>query len=84
MYCQDQKYALNQAEVGITSSQGSSLNNHRFTMKSHNHKVITYDAIVEPFLQTVSDSRVALRQLCKTIVTLLKEKCDGKGMEGFG
>ena len=84
LYVHDQKYALNQAEFGITSSQGSSLNNHRFTMKFHDHKAITYDAMVEPFLQTVVESRVAMRQLCKTIVTLLQEQCDGKGMEGFG
>ena len=55
LYCQDLKYALNQAEVGITSSQGSSLNNHGFTMKCHDHKAITYDAMVEPFLQISSE-----------------------------
>ena len=83
LYCQDHKYELNQDEVGITSSQGYSLNNHGFKMKFHDHKSITYDAMVEPFLHTVAESRVAVRQLCKTIVTLLQEQCDGKGMEGF-
>ena len=61
LYFQDLMYALNQAEVGITSSQGSSLNNHGFTMKFHDQKDITYDAMVEPFLQTVAESRVAVR-----------------------
>ena len=50
-------------------------------MKFHDHKAITYDAMVEPFLHTVEESRVAMRQLCKTIVTLIQEQCDGKGME---
>ena len=50
-------------------------------MKFHDHKAITYDAMVEPFLQIVSESRVIVRHLCKTIVTLLQEQCDGKGME---
>ena len=54
LYFQDLKYALNQDEVGITSSQGSILSNHGFTMKFHDHKAITYDAMVEPFLQTVA------------------------------
>ena len=53
-------------------------------MKFHDHKAITYDVMVEPFLQIVVESRVAVRQLCKTIVTLIQEQCDGKGMEGFG
>ena len=60
LYFQDQKYVLNEVEVGITSSQGSSLNNHGFTMKCHDHKYITYDAMVEPFLHTVEESRVAV------------------------
>ena len=46
LYCQDLKYALNQDEVGITSSQGSSLNNYGFTMKFYDHKAITYDTMV--------------------------------------
>ena len=53
-------------------------------MKCHDHKAITYYAMVEPFLHTTTESRVVVRLLCKTIVTLLQEQCDGKGMEGFG
>ena len=53
-------------------------------MKFHDHKAITYDAMVEPFLHTIEELRVAVRQLCKTIVTLIQEQCDGKGMEWFG
>lgn len=83
LYCQDLKYALNQAECGITSSQGPCLSNHGFAMKCHNHKALTYEAMLEPFLQTVAESRVAVRQLCKTIVTLIQEQCDGKGMENL-
>ena len=40
VYLQDLKYALNQDEVGITSSQVSILNNHGFTMKFHDQKFI--------------------------------------------
>ena len=61
VYFQDLKYALNQDEVGITSSQVSILNNHGFTMKFNDHKAITYDAMVEPFLHTIVESRVAVR-----------------------
>ena len=84
LYFQDKKYTLNQDEFGITSSRGSILNSHGFTVKFHDHKAIKFDAMVKPFLQTVVESRVAVRQLCKTIVTLIQEQCDGKGMEGFG
>lgn len=81
LYYQDMKYALNRTEDGIAISQGSSLNEHEFTMKIHNHKAITYEAMVEPFLQVVAESRVAVRQLCKTIAILMQEQCDGKGIE---
>lgn len=81
LYCQDLKYALNRTEDGIAISQGSSLNEHGFAMKIHNHKAITYEAMVEPFLQAVAESRVAVRRLCKTIAILMQEQCDGKGIE---
>lgn len=84
LYCQDLKHALNQnaAEDG-SSTTGPERPMQNFRIKAYNSRAVTCDTMVKCFLQIVAEARLAVRQLCRTLLILIQDLNDGKGLENL-
>eukprot|EP01018_Ginkgo_biloba_P032856 Gb_14487 [translate_table: standard] len=97
LYCQDLKHALNQTvqDGNVAVTERSGVKNYeeaitcRYADEEHVDRVgsrnplpVSSEAMVEGFLQIVSEARVSVKQFCRTLVTQIQE-LDGGAMENL-